>query len=171
MTNKNPWNVIYVSSRQEKKVSDRLAKLDIRHYLPLVKTLRQWSDRKQWVEMPLMNGYIFVMQEKSMRDAVLQIPGVVKFIQYNGMDASVSPKEIETIKAIIEKGYDTSELFSSELLEAGDAVTIAQGPLKDYRGEVMRIGGDHYAIIHFDNFGQSLKVRLPKQILRKIERQ
>ena len=54
------WKVVYVASRQEKKVSDYLKKQCIEHYLPLYRSLRFWKDRKKWVEMPLFNGYIFV---------------------------------------------------------------------------------------------------------------
>jgi transcription antitermination factor NusG len=51
---------------------------------------------------------------------------------------------------------------------AGEEVAITQGPLKNYKGEILRIGSDNYALISFENFGQSLKVKLPKQILKKI---
>jgi hypothetical protein len=52
------WKVLYVSSRQEKKLSVRLQQLGIKNYLPIVKKLRIWSDRKKWVDFPMFNGYI-----------------------------------------------------------------------------------------------------------------
>lgn len=39
------WKVVYVASRQEKKVSDYLEKQSIEHYLPLNRSLRFWKDR------------------------------------------------------------------------------------------------------------------------------
>ena len=105
MTEKTTWLVVYTASRQEKKVAVMLERYQIRHYLPLVKKLRLWSDRKKWVEMPLFNGYIFVQPKPNERDQVLQIPGVVKYLKYNGGDAQVSSREIELIERLIEKGY------------------------------------------------------------------
>ena len=67
------WKVIYVASRQEKKVFDRLKKEGIAVFLPLTKKLRQWSDRKKWVEFPLFNGYLFVKPTSIQRDEILEI--------------------------------------------------------------------------------------------------
>lgn len=163
------WRVIYVSSRQEKKVTEMLLRLKIQHYLPLVKTLRQWSDRKKWVELPLFHGYVFVRPENARRDEVLQIPGVVKYLQYNGKDAIATNAEIETIMAIIQNGYDVAEHDFNASFEPGDVVSISQGPLKGYQGEFLRFGGDDYAIVHFETLGRAMRVKLPKQLVKKID--
>lgn len=163
------WRVIYVSSRQEKKVTEMLSRLEIQNYLPLIKTLRQWSDRKKWVELPLFHGYVFVSPEKTRRDEVLQIPGVVKYLQYNGKDAIATNAEIDTIRAIIQNGYDVTEHDFNDSFEPGDRVSISQGPLKGYQGEFLRFGGDDYAIVHFESLGRALRVKLPKQLVKKID--
>ncbi|MBK6836162.1 MAG: UpxY family transcription antiterminator [Bacteroidetes bacterium] len=54
------WFALYVSSRAEKKVMESLLTKGIQAYAPLVKTVRNWSDRKKTVELPLLNGYVFV---------------------------------------------------------------------------------------------------------------
>jgi len=41
------WHALYVSSRTEKKVMQTLLSKNIEAYVPLVKTMRQWSDRKK----------------------------------------------------------------------------------------------------------------------------
>jgi transcription antitermination factor NusG len=91
------WKVIYCSSRQEKKVKIYLEQRGVIHYLPLINKLRIWSDRKKWVEMPLFNSYVFVKPTEIQRDLVLQIPGVVKYLRYNGKDAEVPEKDVELI--------------------------------------------------------------------------
>jgi transcription antitermination factor NusG len=58
--NTKKWHAVYVSSRTEKKINDLLNNKGIEAYVPVVKTMRQWSDRKKMVEMPLLNGYVFV---------------------------------------------------------------------------------------------------------------
>jgi transcription antitermination factor NusG len=54
------WHAIYVSSRAEKKVCENLSNKNIEAYVPVVKTIRQWSDRKKKIELPLISGYVFV---------------------------------------------------------------------------------------------------------------
>ncbi|MBC8342565.1 MAG: UpxY family transcription antiterminator, partial [Bacteroidetes bacterium] len=54
------WYAAYTKSRNEKKVSERLSEQAVEHYLPLHKILKQWSDRKKWVEEPVFKSYIFI---------------------------------------------------------------------------------------------------------------
>lgn len=162
------WKVIYVASRQEKKTAMLLEKVGIRYYLPLVKSMRQWSDRKKVVEVPLFNGYMFVMPNDSRRDEVVQIPGVVKYLRYNNQDATVTEAELKIVKSIVTKGYDISEFDPDMEYSPGETVLIVQGPLKNFRGEIVRIGTTNYALISFENFGQSYKVKIPKEIIKKI---
>lgn len=145
-----------------------LAKFGIEHYLPLVKKLRLWSDRKKWVEMPLFNGYVFVRQAAGQRDQVLEIPGVVKYLRYNGEDAIVRPSEIEIIKRIILNGYDLET--SADKFRKGQRVSVTSGPLKGIEAEVLRTveNGDEVLIV-FETISQSLKVTIPNGILKRIE--
>jgi len=146
-------------------VAVMLERHHIQHYLPLVKKLRLWSDRKKWVEMPLFNGYIFVQPKPAERDQVLQIPGVVKYLKYNGADAKVSSPEIELIHSLIEKGYHL-ESGASGSLRKGDKVKIEQGPLKGIEAEVLKdTDGSETVWIAFETISQVVKVVVPKDIL------
>ena len=49
------WYVVKTNSRAEKKVYERLEFLGLEVYLPLVITIKQWSDRKKKVEVPLIS--------------------------------------------------------------------------------------------------------------------
>lgn len=162
------WKVIYTASRQEKKVETLLQRLQVVSYLPTVKKLREWSDRKKWVEVPLFNSYLFVKPEPAQRDAILGIPGVVKYLRYNGEDARVSDAELDRIRQLIQKGYDLSEWQDGEELESGDPVEVIAGPMKNYKGRIYRLGGESYAIMVLEQVGQSVKIRIPKQVLKKI---
>lgn len=142
-----------------------LERYQIRHYLPLVKKLRVWSDRKKWVEMPLFNGYIFVQPKPSERDQVLQIPGVVKYLKYNGADALVSSREIELIGRLIDKGYHL-ESSAAGNLRKGDKVKIEQGPLKGIEAEVLKdADGGETVWIAFETISQVVKVSMQASLL------
>jgi transcription antitermination factor NusG len=159
--NPTPWKVIYTASRQEKKVALLLERFGIVYYLPLVKKLRLWSDRKKRVEMPLFNGYVFVKPEPGIRDKVLEIPGVVKYLKYNGADAQVSDNELHLIQKLIATGYNV-ETAEGGHYKKGDKVTIKQGPLKGIEAEVMKDSdGGEYILLAFETISQVVMVSLP----------
>lgn len=164
------WKVIYVASKQEKKVSAYLTKAGVTHYLPLYRSLRFWKDRKKWVDMPLFNGYLFVYPNELERDIVLQTPGVVKFIRHNQKDAVVPEKQIELIREFVEFGYNISEIDRNEKFEVGDIAEVLDGPLKGREAEIYKSGEDNYLIVSIEALNQSVKVKLPKDILKIRQR-
>jgi transcription antitermination factor NusG len=164
-----PWLVIYVASRQEKKIAHLLERNQIPFYLPLYKKLRQWSDRKKWVEFPLFNGYIFVQPDEYQRDAVLTLNGVVGYLKYNGKDAIVRQNEIATIKRLLETGYALETELSLDDVEIGETLVINEGPLQGTEVQLMRKDGETQALVSFENSGISIKVDVPVQILQKVK--
>ena len=141
------WTVIYVASRQEKVVARRLGQLQIEHYLPPVTRMRIWSDRRKKVEMPLFNGYLFVRPAQSQRDLVLQQPGAVAYVRYNGQAARVGDEEIETIRSLIACGYDLEATGIDATTLPGTQVRITQGPLRGFEGEILQTNGGQQFII------------------------
>jgi transcription antitermination factor NusG len=164
------WKVIYTSSRQEKKVSAFLDKMGIEHYLPLYKSLRFWKDRKKWVEMPLFNGYIFVLPTENQRDQILTVPGVVRFIRHNSKDATIPSGQIELIREFVYLGYNISEIRDDEKFEVGDIAEVLDGPLKGKEAEVLKMGDEHYLLVSIEAVNQSVKVKLPKEILKIVQK-
>ena len=161
------WKVVYVASRQEKKVATLLEQQGVTYYLPLYRKLSQWSDRKKWVEFPLFNGYLFVKPDAWQRDKVLEIPGVVAYLRYNKGDAVVRDEEIETIQKITESGYSLETIHTPDDFEVGEFVTVAEGPLKGERVDIIRRNNKEEFLVSFDTLGQSIKISLPYQVLRK----
>ena len=136
------------------------------HYLPLVNKLRIWSDRKKWVEMPLFNSYVFVKPTEVQRDLVLQVPGVVKYLRYNGKDAEVQEKDIALIQRLIEKGYQIEQQDMTARLEAGDLAEVLDGPFKGEEVEVYYTEEEAYVIVSVEGLSSSYKVNLPREVLK-----
>lgn len=164
------WKVIYVASRQEKKVASQLEREGVAFYLPLYKKLQQWSDRKKWVEFPLFNGYLFVKPDAWQRDKVLEIPGVVAYLRYDGADAQVRDEEIAVIQKITESGYALETIHTPEDFEVGEFVEVAEGPLKGQRVDIIRRNNSEEFLVSFDTLGQSIKISLPYQVFRKTKK-
>ncbi|MBR9861701.1 UpxY family transcription antiterminator [bacterium] len=165
--NDQDWKVIYTGSRQEKKLAERLKNRGIPVYLPLYKKLSQWSDRKKWVEMPLFNGYLFVNPSDVQRDQVLQEKGAVAYLRFNGEDALVKAKEIQTIENILNSGYSMEGMSTPEDFESGDQARVLEGPLKGQIVDVIRRNNEEMFLVSFDTLGQSIKISLPYQVLSR----
>ncbi len=148
----------------------QLVKHGVEHYLPIIQQVRQWSDRKKVLEVPLFNGYLFVKPTGPERDMVLTLTGVVKYLRYNGKDGYVSDREIEIIQSLISRGYDISEYNEAENFEPGDKVMITSGPMKNFEGEILSQKGERFAFMVLENFGHTVKIKLPKQVLKKIDK-
>ncbi len=161
------WNVLYTASRQEKKVALRFVEKGIEHYLPIIKVVSQWSDRKKLVEKPLFNSYIFVKVTTNY-DFILKTIGVVGFLKYNKQNARVFQHEIDTIKSMIAYGYDIAVMDYATQIEIGQKVQVTDGPLKGHVGELYSKPDGDWFIVHFENLGNSLKIQLPFKILKPI---
>ncbi len=164
---KEQWYVIYTRSRQEKNLSEKLSQAGFKTYVPLVKRVKQWSDRVKSTEQPLFNSYIFikgVWDKQELKD----YKGVVKIVSFENGPAKVSQEEIETLKSIIQHGYDVMEITDYKHLLTGCRVIIDGGPLKGKTGELLDCTGDYWFLICFDNFHNSIKVKVPSQYLKKI---
>mgnify|MGYP001428794166 CR=1 FL=1 len=162
------WYVIRTMSRQERKVAKRLEQIKLIVYLPLIKTLSQWSDRKKSVEKPLFSGYIFIQKTTKYIDT-LHIPGVVNIIKHNRKIAIVKQSEIDTIKSIVKYGYDTTELPYNKHIELGTKVVVTQGKLKDLEGILIENNNEKEFIIYFESLGNCLKIKVSPKILKPIE--
>ena len=154
MNESKHWFVFYTKSRHERKVQDLLVRRGYDVFLPLQKVMRQWSDRKKKVEVPLFNSYIFVSVFAHQIQDVLQVPGVAWNIRHNGKPAVLHPKEYKIINRFLETGL---------LLEAmpidfdkGDRVLVMDGPLKGVEGSVLRhASGNKFGVI-LEVLGQTI---------------
>ncbi len=167
MKEENNWNVIYTASRQEKKVAQKLTEINAENYLPIIKVVSQWSDRKKIIEKPLFNGYVFVRETRN-TDDILKTTGVVGFLKYNKKNAIVFQHEIETIQSFIHYGYDISVVENHEEMGIGEKVMITDGTLKGQIGELYHKNDTKLFVIHFENFGNSLQVKIPSKLLKLV---
>lgn len=159
------WNALYVNSRAEKKVCELLVEKNLEAYVPLVKTVRLWSDRKKMVELPLINSYVFVCIKDAERDKVLQTRGVVNFVRQEGKIAIIRNIEMEQLKQVVELGYHLKAEPLNREFQEGEKVKINFGVLKNFEGYVT--GKDHknQFEIALTGIGYSVKVRLPQEVL------
>jgi transcription antitermination factor NusG len=160
------WFVFYTKSRQEKKVYELLLKRDFEAFLPIQKVMRQWSDRKKKVEVPLFNSYIFVRDTADRIPVILQTPGIAWNIRHNNKPAVLHPKDLEIINRFLTSGLFV-ESGPTEEFSRGDSVEIIDGPLKGFFGTVTRTADGNKFFISLESIGHSLMVTVDAIVLKK----
>jgi transcriptional antiterminator RfaH len=160
------WFALYTKSRNEKKVHAQLLARGIESYLPLQKTLKQWSDRKKWVEEPMIRSYVFVRITGREYFDVLNTPGAVRFIFFEGKAAVIPDWQIKAIQHILASGEDVE--ITDEHLEPGDKVLITRGPFRDIPGELIKFKGSRKVVLRIDHIGHSLLLTISPGNLKRI---
>jgi len=160
------WYALYVKSRTEKKVASELLAKNIDYYLPIQKVLRQWSDRKKWVEEPLFKSYIFVRIHLDDYYKVLQIAAAVKYVSFEGKAVVVPPSQIEAIKYFLNE--KDPENIDSQDWAKGKKVEIISGNLSGLIGELVELKGKNRVSIEIEALNRSILLQIPKSKLRVI---
>jgi transcriptional antiterminator RfaH len=162
----NRWYAIYTRPRAEKLVYQRLDEADVEAFLPLMKTYRMWSDRKKLIEKPLLSSYIFVKTKKKHFPVVYKVPGVVKFVTFDGQPVPIPQNQIDNLRLLINS--DAEIEVTSEKFEPGDNVEVVNGALAGLTGELIRIGTKKRVVVRIDKLEQNIVLKIPVAFLKKI---
>ena len=120
------WYAAYTCPRHEKYVARQLDERCIDTFVPLYRSLRRWKDRRTQIELPLFPGYVFVHFNLEQRLRILELPGVVRLVSFNGQPATLPEYEIETLR----KGLDLQICAEPHpYLHVGRRVRVLHGPM------------------------------------------
>jgi transcriptional antiterminator RfaH len=150
------WYVVYTKPKWEKKVAEQLKNRGIACYCPLITQVRQWSDRKKKVEVPLFNSYVFVQLADSERNAVFQSVGVVRYLFWLGKPAIVRDEEISVIKKWLDLSDGTDISVAS--VQVGETIQLDSGPFLNQKAIVQEVTNTHYVLV-LESLGCVLKMK------------
>lgn len=160
------WYAVYCKSRHEKKVVDQLYEKKINHYLPVRKEMRQWSDRKKEVELPLFRGYMFVNIPKRLKIPVLETYGIVTFVTFANKLESIPDEQIEAVRVL--ESYGEGLQQENVDFELEDRVRVTGGPCKDLVGHLAHHQGKNRFVVVIDTLKMGASVIIEKHWLEKI---
>jgi len=161
------WYAVYTRPRHEKKIYAKLKQENIEAFLPLQITLRQWSDRKKKISEPLFSCYLFVCVALNEYDNVLNIPGVVRYITFEGKAVVIPEKQIQFIRNLLEFDIETT-IESTENLPVGTRVEITAGPLMGITGELVDYAGKKRVIIRIEEISKSILINISLDYLKLV---
>ncbi|NTW52715.1 MAG: UpxY family transcription antiterminator [Chlorobiaceae bacterium] len=162
------WYALYVRSRFEKKVHQQLQEKGVTSFLPLIETVRQWSDRKKRVEEPLFRGYVFVnIDHHTGHVPVLETEGVVRFIGIGRNPSVIAERDIEWLRRLVREPAAVGRIVAS--IPAGKRVRVLAGPFKDFEGTVIKAGREDRLVVFFDSIMQGVEITILPELLTPID--
>lgn len=151
------WFAAYTCSRQEKVIARQLQLRQIDCFLPLYQSWRQWADRRKQVELALFPSYIFIRIPLLERLRVLEIPGVVRFVSFDGRPAALPESEIQGLRNGLEHGVYAQP---HPYLRTGRRVRVVRGPLCGTQGILVRKKDKMRFVVSIDVLMRSVSVEL-----------
>jgi transcription termination/antitermination protein NusG len=160
MNAEHNWYALYVKSRHEFVTQGELSRKKITTFLPSVERIRQWKDRKKFIQFPVFPGYLFVYIQARPNEYtnVLKTRGAVHLLSTEiGCPTPVSPEEINSLKLIIESGQ-TVDIYPN--LKKGTPVRVKRGPLAGAEGIISNKLEQYIFVVNIDMLGRSIGVSI-----------
>ncbi len=132
------WRVLWTKSHCEQLVHDQLVAAGFDPFLP---KMQVWSRRggvRRRIQVPMFAGYFF-LDEPLTKDAHLRVKkarGLVRVLGESWDRPALVPEaEIEAIRRIVDAGVSVT---THPYLREGQRVRMAEGPLRDVSGVLLR---------------------------------
>ena len=127
-----PWYVLYTRSRHEKKVDTLLKQQNINSFFPQIKEIKQWSDRKKKMLVPLFPNYLFVQSDPRDFWKIKSTPGIVGFVGQRAEKGPVPVSEKVTgVEGVFKEHCNKNMLvIEVELIQRSICVEINPAHLK-----------------------------------------
>lgn len=162
----NKWYPVYTNPRAEKKAYEALMSKGINVYLPLHRQLKQWSDRRKWVEEPFLKSYLFVNIAEQEQAEVLMTKGIARFLYFSGKPAVMPDKQIHELKLLMASPYELE--VTEEDLQPGEKIIIRAGALKGITGEVISRRSQKQLILRLESIGYSIIVNVAASLIERF---
>jgi len=161
------WYAAYTCSRHEKSVAEHLRQREIESFLPLYETIHRWNNGRHRVQLPLFPGYVFVRLALPEKLRVLQTPGLVELVSFNGRPAALPDAEIETLRNALQAGIPAQPY---RYLSVGSRVEICRGPLQGMQGILLRHQGQFRVVLSVEMIMRSIIVEVEAADVMALDR-
>ena len=151
------WFAVWTRSRHESTVAGQLNDRGVECFLPTVARWSRWKDRRKKIDWPLFPGYCFTRIDPADALTVLKCHGVVSLISLDGRPVPIPQGEIAHLRTLVESDlkYDPCPL-----IQEGDLVEVAWGPLRGVIGRLVRKGAHARLVLAVNLIGQGASVEV-----------
>ena len=162
--NEGPWFAVWTRARAEKAVFDQLIRKDIEVFLPTIRRVSRWKDRKKELDWPLFPGYCFARFDPRDSLSVLKCVGVARIITFDGKPAPIEAGEISAIQLLVANDFKADPC---PLIKEGDLVEVMHGPLKGVVGRLIQKGPNTRLVLSITMINRAVSVAFDVADVRK----
>ena len=149
------WHVIYTKPRAEKKVEERLNNFGIEAYCPVKQQLKQWSDRKKKILVPVLQSMVLVKIDEKERNKVFDIAGVVRYMFWLGKHAIVKEEEVNSLKTLLTQNNIVSQ--DTIALKVGEKIDV---PGFENQSKIIKKISTNKIWVVLKNLGYIIKLKI-----------
>lgn len=151
------WYVGSTRSRHEKEVEYQLQQRSVECFLPIYEEVHRWKNGRHRVQLPLFPGYVFVRIALRDKLRVLQVPGLVRLVGFQGGPVALPEGEVEAMRTALGAGLNAAP---HPYLSVGDRVEVCRGPLQGMKGILLRQPGKCRVVISVELIMRAMVVEL-----------
>lgn len=151
-----PWYVLITKPKHELKVAERLLENGFEICCPTRIEVRQWSDRRKKITVPLLPSMILVNISEKNRAQVFAFPGALRYLFWLGEPAIVPENEVDVLKDI---NRQKQQVMSIEKIEIGHEIDLKKFGLTAKKGTVKYISGNQCWVV-LNNLGYVIKLKI-----------
>lgn len=159
------WFTVYTCANHEKTVAKCLHARSVEHFLPTYTSVARWKDRRVKLDLPLFPGYMFVRLQTGERLRVMEVPGVVRLVGFNGQPYPVPDAEIESLRTGIQNAL---RFVPHPYLNVGSRVRVKHGPLKGIEGVLLRRKNVYRIVVSLHVIARSAAVEIEAADVERI---
>ena len=162
------WFAVYTKPKTEKKVYGRILESGIEAYIPLITTIKIWSDRKKKVTSPLISCIIFIRIEEIKLNEIYKIQGITCVLKYLKKPAKIKDVEIENLRILLNDSENIS-ILDSNSIEKGETVRVIKGPFLGLIAECIETKGKHRITVNITSTNNIFEVNVPMSFVEKYK--
>lgn len=158
------WYALYTRHQHEKIAFGSLAARGFEAFLPLYDEIRQWSDRRRRLSLPLFPCYVFVRCAVERTRDILVTPGIHGFVSFDERPAVIPPTEIEDLRRVV----SLARIEPHPFLRCGDRVRVKAGPFAGIEGILVRRKGGTRLVLSIELLQKSAAVEIDAVLTERV---
>jgi len=161
------WHLIYTKPRKESLALEKLGEQGLISYLPLKPVERIRRGKRQVLQEPLFQRYLFIQADDRFflrRHAIRSTPGVSHLLQIGEIDTPVDDELIVFIRSLEAGHQDLVEAY----FKPNSVVKITQGIYHDLEAIFVEDQGEQRALLLIQLLQTDTRISIDKHHLSKI---
>jgi transcription antitermination factor NusG len=151
------WFAIQVRPRYEFVTARILRSKGYEEFVPTYHSLRQWSDRRKEIEVPLFTGYVFCKYDPRIQTPIVTTAGAIRIVGTSKGVSRIEGYEMQAIQTMVQ-----SEMKAQPCpyLAVGDQLRIGRGPLSGLEGILKSQGNQCCLVLSVNLIQASISVEI-----------